>query len=82
MRLLLLPQIEKSIEDLPQDEQLRLVERIAHRLRQKLTTTNNHKQSEFEKQIALMANDLQIQSELRAIDEEFLVTENDGLENL
>lgn len=82
MSLLLLPQIEKSIEDLSQEEQLQLVERIVHRLRQKWTSSNGHKQSEFEKLITLMANDLQIQSELRAINDEFAVTENDGLENL
>ncbi len=80
MSLLLLPQIEKSIEALPHEEQLQLVERIVHRLRQKWSMNNN--QAEFEKQIALMANDLQIQTELQAISEEFAVTENDGLEKL
>jgi len=82
MALQLLPQIERSIETLPYDEQLQLIERLVHRLRKRLPTNGNQQQSEFERQLAAMANDPQIQAELKAIDEEFAGTESDGLENL
>jgi hypothetical protein len=82
MALQLLPQIEKSIETLPFDEQLQLIERLVHRLRKKLSIRSNQEQIEFERQVAMMANDPQIQAELQAIEKEFAGTENDGLENL
>jgi len=82
MALQLLPQIEKSIEVLPFDEQLKLIERLVHRLRKKLPIHSNQKQIEFERQVAMMASDPQIQAELQAIEKEFVGTENDGLENL
>jgi len=82
MVLQLLPQIEKSIEALPYDEQLHLIERLVHRLRKALPTHSNQNQLEFERQVAMMASDPQIQAELQAIEKEFAGTENDGLENL
>jgi putative addiction module component (TIGR02574 family) len=82
MALQLSPQIEKSIEALPYDEQLKLIERLVHRLRKKLPTNSDQQQSEFERQLATMASDPQIQAELQAIEIEFAGTENDGLEKL
>ena len=82
MKLQLLPQIEKSIEALPYEEQLKLIERMMHRLRRELPTSNNQEQTEFERQLEKMAADLQIRTEVQSINEGFAQTESDGLENL
>ena len=72
-----LSQIEERIHQLPIDEQLWLIERVAQRIREHVV-----KQQAFEKQLVAMAADPEIQSELHKIDEEFAVTESDGLESL
>lgn len=72
-----LSQIEERINQLPIDERLWLIERVAQRIREHVV-----KQSGFEKQLVAMATDPEIQSELHKIDEEFVVTESDGLESL
>ncbi len=72
-----LSQIEECIHQLPIDEQLWLIERVAHHIREHVM-----QQHTFEKQLAAMAADPEIQSELHKIDEEFSVTESDGLESL
>jgi hypothetical protein len=69
-----LSQIEKSIEELPSDEQLLLISRMAERLRK-----NALNEAEFEAKLEEMAADMQIQAELRRIEEDFAVTELDGL---
>ena len=38
-------------------------------------------QATFERELAVMAADFEIRSELKKIDQEFVVTEADGLEN-
>ena len=82
MKRQLLPQIEKSIEALPHEQQLKLIEKIVQRLRRELPTSNNQEQTEFERQLEKMAADFQIQSELQSINDEFSETESDGLEKL
>ncbi|MFQ5632090.1 MAG: hypothetical protein ACE5I1_25240 [bacterium] len=77
-----LSQIEQSIIALPQEEQLKLVERIVYRLRSRLPGETIFKNPDYETELEKMAADLQIQSELKAINEEFAETENDGLEKL
>jgi hypothetical protein len=59
------------------DEQLWLIERVAQRLRASMRT-----QHAFEAQLVAMAADSDIQRELHRIDEEFAVTESDGLDTL
>ena len=71
-----LESIENQLPQLSHDEQLWLIERLAKRLRKKPPPAN------FEADLAAMANDPQIQQELRAIEAEFAVTEQDGLEGL
>lgn len=66
-----LSQIEESINQLPLDEQVRLIQRITQRIKKK---------NLLDRQLASMAADLEIQRELRAIDQEFAITESDGLE--
>lgn len=64
--------LEKRISLLPREDQLALIERVAYGLR-----TNASRN--FEASLAAMAADPDIQRELRAIEEEFRVTEADCL---
>ena len=69
-------QIEDNFSQLSISEQLWLIERLIHRIHE--ATLNNR--SDLDEQLALMANDPEIQSELRNIADEFSQTEADGLE--
>jgi hypothetical protein len=75
MKSLSLRDIEKQIAQLSPDEQLLLIERLNHRLRNDAVT----EQIAWERDLAAMAADPEIQSELRKIDAEFRVTEGDAL---
>ncbi len=76
-----LSQVEKTIIRLPLHEQLWLIERLVRHLREDSVKSHAVEQDAFESQLAVMATDPEIQSELREIDREFAVTEADGLEN-
>ena len=67
-------QIEKNILDLPVDEQLKLISRVAERLRRQ-----NAMDPGFEPGLAAMAVDEDVQRELRDIEQDFRQTEFDGL---
>ena len=69
-----LAQLETEISALPDEEQLWLLERLAHQLRIKAEPDPG-----LDRQLAAMAADPEIRNELRAIDEEFRSTERDGL---
>ena len=69
-----LSQIENSILQLPVDEQLLLISRVAERLRGKV-----ERDADFETSLAEMANDENIRRELKEIEEDFRQTEFDGL---
>ncbi|MEM7114777.1 MAG: hypothetical protein AAF614_20240 [Chloroflexota bacterium] len=71
-----LAQIEKNIDLLTLDEQLWLIERLVQRVRK----SNLHQQSEVGNDLAAMANDPEIQNELRSIEAEFAYAEADGLD--
>ena len=58
-----LSQIEEGISQLSLDEQLWLIEQLAHRIRQ-----NTLQQSVWDNQLAAMAADPEIQNELQKID--------------
>lgn len=75
MSQVVLSEIEQNILQLSADEQLLLISRVAEKLRGKFD-----KVSDFERQIAEMANDPDIQRELKEIEEDFRHTELDGLE--
>jgi len=79
---MILPQIEKSINTLSYNELLYLLEKIIHSLKLKSPDRVVPDQLNFEKQIAMMAADPEIRSELHKIDQEFMATEMDGLEKL
>lgn len=64
--MMMLSQLERNIYELPLEEQLRLMERLAQNIRQALAA-----QEDIEMQLAAMANDPEIQHELQMIAEEF-----------
>lgn len=80
MYSVLLGQIEGMIDHLTREEQLRLIELLANRLREKSMEMENSYKDKFKSQLAVMASDPQIQAELHEIDREFTVTESDGME--
>jgi hypothetical protein len=78
MSNLIFSQIEDSFSQLSISEQLWLIERLAH-LAHEATLKNG---TDVEQQLALMANDPEIQSELQNIEREFSQAEADGLETV
>lgn len=70
----ILSQIEQNILQLPIDEQLLLISRVAERLRSKIDG-----EKDFESELAEMANDENVQRELKEIEKDFRYTEFDGL---
>ena len=75
-----LSQIEKTISQLSHDEQLWLIEELAHYLREETTKNEAAEQAAFESQLVAMASDPEIRAELQEIEREFVATETDGLE--
>ena len=73
--MMILSQLEENIYELPLDEQLRLMERLAQNIRNAIA-----RKQDIEVQLAAMANDPEIQNELQMIAEEFALAESDGLE--
>jgi hypothetical protein len=76
MSLANLSKIEKNIRKLTEEEQLFLMERMIHRLRSK---KNKPPERKLELELAEMANDPEIQTEIEKINTEFSVAEFDGL---
>ena len=76
MSMTTLSDIENGIAKLSLSEQLRLMEYLAKRIRQQTSRS----QGKIEDDLAAMANDPYIQNEIKQINEEFAVTEMDGLE--
>lgn len=74
---MILSQLEQNIYELPLEEQLRLMERLAQNIRQSLAA-----KEDIELQLAAMADDPEIQHELQMIAEEFAPAESDGLESI
>ncbi len=74
MSQIVLSQIERNIMQLPVDEQLLLISRVAEKLRR-----NVENSQDFENQLSKMANDSQVKNELNKIENEFHETEFDGL---
>jgi hypothetical protein len=68
--------IEKQLPLLSQDEQLWLIEHLAQHLRKPSASID------FRTEMEVMANDPEIQKELRDIQAEFSIADADGLEGL
>jgi len=79
MHSAILNQIEEMIDYLSRKEQLWLIEQLAHRLREDSTKSDISKQTAFTSQLVAMAADSEVQDEVQKIDNEFGVTEADGL---
>ena len=75
MSQVVLSQIEQSIFELPADQQLLLIARVAEKLRGKIDG-----EKDFESRLAEMAEDQDVQRELKEIQQDFRRTEFDGLE--
>jgi hypothetical protein len=78
MHALTLSEIEGQIRNLSLNEQLWLMERLVHQIREKSTQD----QIDWENGLAVMAADREIQNELQTISDEFSQTEMDGLGNM
>lgn len=75
--------IERDLSDLSLEELEWLLERIQQQMQDKQQTSAKLKNAKYmEKELASMALDLDIQTEISAINQEFMVTEMDGLEHL
>ena len=72
-------ELESQIATLSPADQLRLLEDLARRLRTRLAGTTHSEHDSFGSELAVMARDRSIQTELSAIDREFQTTESDGL---
>jgi len=81
MLAIILNELEQKVSLLSHEEQLWLIERLVRRLREG-SNNNSSKPDFFDDQLAAMANDPEIRAELRQIDEEFAITEADGLARL
>ncbi len=71
-------QIEDGFSQLSIPEQLRLIERLVHRVHE--ATLKNG--DDLDQQLTLMATDPEIQDELQNIEREFSHAETDGLETV
>lgn len=78
-----LHEIERSIGTLTLEEQEWLLERISEQVQYKKQLLDKFADAEYmAEQMAQMAQDPEIQAEIAAINQEFIVTEMDGLEKL
>ncbi|MBW4477380.1 MAG: hypothetical protein KME54_10980 [Tolypothrix brevis GSE-NOS-MK-07-07A] len=76
-------EIERSIRTLSLEEQEWLLERIKRQVQEKKLTAYKFIDKKYmNEQLAAMASDLDIQAEIADINEEFTLTEIDGLEKL
>ena len=74
-----LPELEALIARLSPADQLRLLEDLARRLRARVAANEQPSAQPLGSQLAIMARDRDIQTELSTIDREFAATEPDGL---
>jgi hypothetical protein len=76
MNMPILTEMEDNIRRLSLAEQLWLMERLVQRIKENTIS----EKSRFESDLIAMANDPQIQRELREIEEEFAFAKADGLD--
>jgi hypothetical protein len=73
-------EIERDLGNLSLEELEWLLERIQNKVQQKQQKSYNLTNQEYmNAQLAVMASDVDIQTEINAINQEFIVTEMDGL---
>ena len=76
MKSTALETIETQLPQLSNDERVWLIEHLAHQLR------NPSQSDDFRAEMEAMAKDPEIQKEIRDIQAEFAVADEDGLEGL
>jgi hypothetical protein len=75
-------ELERDLSALSLEELEWLLERIKKQLQTRKQSDNLTDINNINEQLALMASDLDIKAEIASINEEFIVTEMDGLERL
>ncbi|MEA5503866.1 hypothetical protein VB735_12245 [Halotia wernerae UHCC 0503] len=76
-------EIERDLRALSLEELTWLLERITKQVQARQQISDKLTDMKYmNEQLAVMANDLDIQTEITSINEEFFVTEMDGLEKL
>lgn len=73
-------EIEEAIDSLSLDDKKSLLKRLTKQLNASFTDTL--RDAEFKNQLAMMAKDQQIQTEISIINEEFIMTEMDGIDEI
>lgn len=79
MLTIVLTEIEEKINHLSRQEKLWLIERLARHLQEDADASPQTASNDFARQLSDMANDPQIRAELDKIEQEFSITETDGL---
>lgn len=73
-------EIEEAIDSLSLDDKKSLLKRLTKQLNASFTDTL--RDAEFKNQLEMMAKDKQIQTEINIINQEFITTEMDGIEEI
>jgi hypothetical protein len=73
-------EIQEAINSLSLDDKKYLLKRLTKQLNADFTDTL--RDAEFKNQLEMMAKDEQIQTEINLINQEFLTTEMDGIEEI
>lgn len=73
-------EIEEAINSLSLDDKKSLLKRLTKQLDASFTDTL--RDAELKNQLAIMAKDKQIQTKINIINEEFIMTEMDGIEEI
>ena len=80
MLSVILMEIEEKISRLPRKKQLWLIDQLERKFKENSNNNAVGEQTHFASQLAMMANDPEVQTELKKIEQEFALAEGDGLE--
>jgi len=80
MLSVILTEIEEKISRLPRKKQRWLIDQLERKFKEDSNKSAVDEQAHFASQLPLMANDPEVQAELKKIEQEFAITEGDGLE--
>jgi len=82
MLTIVLTELEEKINLLSRQEKLWLIERLARRLQEDSGAGPQTPSHDLALELAVMANDPQVRAELNKIEQEFGITERDGLKGV
>jgi hypothetical protein len=80
MLSVILTEIEEKISRLPRKKQLWLIDQLERKFKENSNKSPVDEQTHFASQLVIMASDPEVQAELKKIEQEFAVAEEDGLE--